>query len=96
VCKTNEQFVLHSKEVSEKIKELGIIPMIADQSDKDNWILSEFLDKLEQPTIPFYPIILGSKNGKIEELPNQLSPPAITPEAGKKKFIGRLEELVKS
>ncbi len=70
--------------------------MIADQSDKDNWILSEFLNKLEQPTIPFYPIILGSKNGKIEELPNQLSLPAITPEAGKKKFIGRLEELLKS
>ena len=42
--------------------------MIADQSDKDNWILSEFLDKLEQPTIPFYPMILGSKNGKIVEL----------------------------
>jgi hypothetical protein len=81
--------------VSEKIKELGIVPMIADQSDKDNWILSEFLDKLEQPTIPFYPLILGSKNGKIEELPNQLSPPAITPEAGKKKFINKLEELIK-
>ena len=81
--------------MSEKIKELGIVPMIADQSDKDNWILSEFLDKLEQPTIPFYPLILGSKNGKIEELPNQLSPPAITPEAGKKKFISKLEELIK-
>lgn len=76
--------------------ELGIIPMIADQSDKDNWILSEFLDKLEQQTIPFYPIILGSKEGKIEELPNQLSPPATTPEAGKKKFIKKLEELLKS
>ena len=95
--------------------------MIADQSDKDNWILSEFLDKLEQQTIPFYPIILGSKEGKIEELPsgkeviiineipyqvnksslieelpNQLSPPATTPEAGKKKFIKKLEELLKS
>ncbi len=70
--------------------------MIADQSDKDNWILSEFLEKLEQQTIPFYPIILGSKNGKIKELPNQLSPPAITPEAGKRKFIKALEELIKS
>jgi hypothetical protein len=28
-------------------------------------------------------------------LPNQLSPPAITPEAGKKKFINKLEELIK-
>jgi hypothetical protein len=70
--------------------------MIADQSDKDNWILSEFLERLEQQTIPFYPIILGSKNGEIEELPNQLSPPAITPEAGKRKFIKKLEELIKS
>ena len=70
--------------------------MIADQSDKDNWILSEFLDKLEQQTIPFYPIILGSTEGKIEELPNQLSLPATTPEAGKKKFIKKLEELLKS
>ena len=70
--------------------------MIADQSDKDNWILREFLDKLEQPTIPFYPMILGSKNGKIVELPNQLSPPAITPEAGKRKFIKELEESLKS
>ena len=70
--------------------------MIADQSDKKNWILSEFLDELNQPSIPYYPIILGSAGGKIIGLPNQLSPPATTPAAGKKNFIRKLEEAVNS
>ena len=70
--------------------------MLADQTDKENWVLSEFLDALKQPNIPYYPLILGSKGGKVVELPAQLSPPAILPAAGKKKFIEALETAVGS
>ncbi len=68
--------------------------MVADQTDKENWVLSEFLNAMKQPNIPYYPIILGSKGGKVVELPAQLSPPAILPGAAKKKFISALEEAV--
>ena len=68
--------------------------MVADQTDKENWVLSEFLNAMKQPNIPYYPIILGSKEGKVVELPAQLSPPAILPGTAKKKFISALEEAV--
>ena len=70
--------------------------MVADRSDKENWVLVDFLTEIGQFSIPSYPIILGSKNGKIEFLPNQLSPPAITPKAGIKKFIDQLEFYINS
>ena len=70
--------------------------MVADRSDKENWVLVDFLTEIGQFSIPSYPIILGSKNGKIEFLPNQLSPPAITPQAGIKKFIDQLELYINS
>ncbi len=67
--------------------------MVADQTD-DVWVYSEFLDALKQPNIPYYPLILGSQGGKVVELPTQLSPPAIAPEAAKAKFIAALEKAV--
>lgn len=70
--------------------------MVADRSDRENWVLVDFLTEIGQFSIPSYPIILGSKNGKIEFLPNQLSPPAITPKAGIKKFIDQLELYINS
>ena len=70
--------------------------MIADQTDKENWVLSEFLNEMGQPNIPYYPLLLGSKEGKVVELPAQLSPPAILPGPAKTKFIEALEEAVGS
>ena len=70
--------------------------MIADQTDKQNWVLSEFLNAMKQPNIPYYPLVLGSQGGKVVELPAQLSLPAILPADGKEKFIGALEDAVQS
>jgi|TARA_B100001939_G_scaffold297433_1_gene271897 hypothetical protein len=70
--------------------------MVADWTDKENWVLGDFLFEIGQSSIPSYPIILGSKNGVIKFLPAQLSPPAITPQAGKKKFIDQLELFINS
>ena len=70
--------------------------MVADWTDKENWVLGDFLFDIGQSSIPSYPIILGSKNGVIKFLPAQLSPPAITPQAGKKKFIDQLELFINS
>lgn len=70
--------------------------MVADWTDKENWVLGDFLFEIGQSSIPSYPIILGSKNGAIKFLPAQLSPPAITPQAGKKKFIDQLELFINS
>ena len=70
--------------------------MVADWTDKENWVLGDFLFEIGQSSIPSYPIILGSKNGVIKFLPVQLSPPAITPQAGKKKFIDQLELFINS
>ena len=70
--------------------------MVADWTDKENWVLGDFLFEIGQSSIPSYPIILGSKNGIIKFLPAQLSPPAITPQAGKKKFIDQLELFINS
>jgi len=70
--------------------------MVADWTDKENWVLGDFLFEIGQSSIPSYPIILGSKNGVIKFLPAQLSPPAITPQAGKKKFIEQLELFINS
>ena len=70
--------------------------MVADWTDKQNWVLGDFLFEIGQSSIPSYPIILGSKNGVIKFLPAQLSPPAITPQAGKKKFIDQLELFINS
>ena len=70
--------------------------MVADWTDKENWVLGDFLFEIGQSSIPSYPIILGSKNGVIKFLPAQLSPPAITPQAGKKKFIVQLELFINS
>ena len=67
--------------------------MVADWSNKDNWILSEFLFEIGQSSIPSYPIILGSNNGEIRFLPNQLSPP-IPPNVAKNNFISSLEEII--
>ena len=76
--------------------ELNVITMVADWTDKENWVLGDFLFEIGQSSIPSYPIILGSKNGVIKFLPAQLSPPAITPQAGKKKFIEQLELFINS
>ena len=70
--------------------------MVADWTDKENSVLGDFLFEIGQSSIPSYPIILGSKNGVIKFLPAQLSPPAITPQAGKKKFIDQLELFINS
>ena len=70
--------------------------MVADWTDKENWVLGDFLFEIGQSSIPSYPIILGSKNGEIKFLPSQLSPPAITPKAGIKKFIAQLELYINS
>ncbi|MEC7222826.1 MAG: hypothetical protein VXW02_01015 [Verrucomicrobiota bacterium] len=70
--------------------------MVADWTDKENWVLGDFLFEIGQSSIPSYPIILGSKNGVIKFLTAQLSPPAITPQAGKKKFIDQLELFINS
>ena len=70
--------------------------MVADWTDKDNWVLGDFLFEIGQSSIPSYPIILGSKNGEIKFLPSQLSPPTITPKAGIKKFIEQLELYINS
>ena len=70
--------------------------MVADWTDKENWVLGDFLFEIGQSSIPSYPIILGSKNGVIKFLPAQLSPPAITPQAGKKKFIDQLKLFINS
>ena len=70
--------------------------MVADWTDKENWVLGDFFFEIGQSSIPSYPIILGSKNGVIKFLPAQLSPPAITPQAGKKKFIEQLELFINS
>ena len=70
--------------------------MVADWTDKENWVLGDFLFEIGQSSIPSYPIILGSKNGVIKFLPAQLSPPAITPQAGKKKFIEQLKLFINS
>ena len=67
--------------------------MVADWSNKDNWILSDFLFEIGQSSIPSYPIILGSNNGEIRFLPNQLSPP-IPPNVAKNNFISSLEEII--
>ena len=82
--------------MSNKFKELNVVTMVADWSDEENWIVGDFLFEIGQSSIPSYPIILGSKNGEIEFLPNQLSPPAITPKAGIKKFIDQLELYINS
>ena len=81
--------------MSNKFKELGIVTMVADWSNKDNWILGDFLFEIGQSSIPSYPIILGSKNGEIHFLPNQLSPP-IPPNVAKNNFISSLEEIIKT
>tara|TARA_B100001250_G_C19175314_1_gene518519 strand:+ start:170 stop:382 length:213 start_codon:yes stop_codon:yes gene_type:complete len=67
--------------------------MVADWSNKDNWILADFLFEIGQSSIPSYPIILGSNNGEIRFLPNQLSPP-IPPNVAKNNFISSLEEII--
>ena len=82
--------------MSNKFKELNVVTMVADRSDKENWVLEDFLSEIGQFSIPSYPIILGSKNGEIKFLPSQLSPPAITPKAGIKKFIDQLELYINS
>jgi len=68
--------------------------MVADWSDKDNWVIAEFLNALNQPNIPYYPLILGGNEVKVVELPSQLSPPAILPAAGKKKFIEAIDAAI--
>ena len=70
--------------------------MVADWTDIENLVLGDFLFDIGQSSIPSYPIILGSKNGEIKFLPSQLSPPAITPKAGIKKFIDQLELYINS
>ena len=69
--------------------------MVADWTIRE-LVLGDFLFEIGQSSIPSYPIILGSKNGVIKFLPAQLSPPAITPQAGKKKFIDQLELFINS
>ena len=68
--------------------------MVADWTDKENWVLGDFLFEIGQSSIPSYPIILGSKNGVIKFLPAQLSPPAITPQAGKRSLLINLSYLL--
>lgn len=83
---------MSSEEVVDTIKRLEIVPVLADWSDKDNWVISEFLFAMERASIPYYPIIPGKEGAKIsEEIPEALSPPAILPGAARTKVIEALK-----
>ena len=77
-----------TEEVIEKMKELGIVPIVADWSDKKNWVIAEYVEAMGRSSIPYYPVIPGKADRKIiETIPEVLLPPA----AGKAKVIAALE-----
>ena len=54
-AKRMNSFVLHTEDVSKKFKELNVITMVADWTDKENWVLGDFLFEIGQSSIPFIP-----------------------------------------